>query len=244
MADITTQVTSSVGALMREFDIITHNLANVSTAGYKRQCTAFSKVLDARTEGFNQESPGGVEMTAEFDFSQGGEIYTGRSLDIALYGKGFLVVETPNGPLYTRHGVLQTNQNGQLVDSSGYLIAGQAGTIAIPRTVPLSEVNISVDGQISAQGAAMGKLRLVDFGDDENKLVPTGANCFRMPDENVDPAPAAELQVKQGYQESSNVKMVDELVGMIRVQRLYEANMKFIAANREAGSSLMDVAMG
>ena len=244
MADITTQVTSSVSALMREFDIITHNLANVSTAGYKRQCTAFSKALDAQTEGFNDEGPNCVEMTAEFDFSQGGGIYTGRSLDIALNGKGFLVVETPNGPLYTRHGVLQTNQNGQLVDSSGNLIAGQAGPITIPASIPLSEVHIALDGQLSAQGAVIGKLRLVDFGDDENKLVPTGANCFRMPDENVEPTPAADLQVKQGYQESSNVKMVDELVGMIRVQRLYEANMKFIAANREAGSSLMDVAMG
>ncbi len=243
MADITTQVASSVGALMREFDIITHNLANVSTVGYKRQCTAFSKALDAQT-GFNEEGPGGVEMTADFDFSQGGVTYTGRSLDIALYGKGFLVVETPNGPLYTRHGALQTNGNGQLVDSGGNLIAGQAGPITIPATATLSEVNISLDGQISVQGAAIGKLRLVDFGGDESKLVPAGANCFRMPDENVDAAPAAELQVKQGCQESSNVRMVDELVGMIRVQRLYEANMKFIAANREAGSSLMDVAMG
>jgi len=229
---------------MREFDIITHNLANVSTAGYKRQCTAFSKALEAQTRGFNEESPGRVEMTAEFDFSQGGVTHTGRSLDIALYGKGFLIVETPEGPLYTRNGALQTNHNGQLVDSSGNLIAGQAGPITIPPTIPLSEVHISVDGQITAQGAAIGKLKFVDFGDDENKLVPTGANCFRMPDEDVVPAAAADLQVKQGYQESSNVRMVDELVGMIRVQRLYEANMKFIAAKREAGSSLMDVAMG
>ena len=244
MANITTQVTSSVGALVREFDIITHNLANVSTAGYKRQCTAFSKALDAQTKGFNNESPGGVKMTAEFDFSQGGVTHTGRSLDIALYGRGFLVVETPQGPLYTRNGALQTNQNGQLVDSSGNLIAGQAGPITIPETVPLSELNISADGQISANGAAIGKLNLVDFGDDENKLVPTGSNCFRMPDENVTPIAADGLQVKQGYQESSNVRMVDELVGMIRVQRLYEANMKFITARREAGSRLMDVAMG
>ena len=74
--------------------------------------------------------------------------------------------------------------------------------------------------------------------------MPAGMSCFGMPDENVVPQAATNVSVKQGYQESSNVKMVDELVNMIMVSRLYEANMKFITAKKEAGSSLMSVAMG
>jgi flagellar basal body rod protein FlgG len=229
---------------MREFEIITHNLANASTAGYKRQCNAFSKALEAQSTGLAADKAGGVQLRSEHDFSQGGVIETGRSLDVAIYGKGFLVIETGDGPLYTRNGMLQTNQNGQIVDSQGRMVAGQSGPITIPQDIPLSEVHISSDGQIIARGTNIGKLNIVDFGQDENKLEPVGGNCFRMTDKYISASPAQNVQVKQGYQESSNVSIVDELVDMIRVQRLYEANMKFISAKGEAGSSLMSVAMG
>ncbi|GAH80629.1 unnamed protein product, partial [marine sediment metagenome] len=90
----------------------------------------------------------------------------------------------------------------------------------------------------------IGKFKFVDFKDDENKLVPAGASCFVMPDENVVPAAAENIVVKQGYQETSNVKLVDELVDMIMVSRLYEANMKFVSAEQQAFSSIIGVAMG
>jgi flagellar basal body rod protein FlgG len=244
VAEITAQVGSSINALMQEFNIITHNLANVSTPGYKRICNAFSKSLMDRGTGVETDSAGSIDLNSTLDFSQGSITKTGRSLDFALYGKGFFVIETPNGPLYTRNGMFRLNQNGQVVDSNGRIVAGQAGPIAIPTNVGLSQINVSSDGSISAGDTAIGKFRLVDFRDDENKLVPAGASCFRMPDKDIGPAAAENIVVKQGYEEVSNVKMVDELVDMIMVSRLYEANMKFVEAKKKISSSIIGVAMG
>ena len=244
MAEIATQVSTSIDALMREFYIITHNLANVSTVGYKRRCNAFSQSLEAQEAGAETYSPGSIDLNSVFDFSQGSIVETGRPLDFSLYGKGFFVIETPEGPLYTRNGMFRTNQNGQIVNSDGRIVAGESGPITIPTSVGLSQLYVSSDGSISAGGTAIGKFKFVNFKDDENKLVPTGANCFRMPDEDVEPAATEHIVVKQGYQEASNVKMVDELVDMIMVSRLYEANIKLLSAQKEASSSIMKVAMG
>ena len=140
--------------------------------------------------------------------------------------------------------MFRTNENGQIVDSGGRIVSGEAGPITIPSGVGLSQLNVSSDGSISAGGTAIGKFRFVDFQDNEDKLVPVGESCFQMPDEDVSPVAAENIVVKQGYQESSNVKMVDELVDMIMVSRLYEANMKLLSAQKEASSSIMGVAMG
>lgn len=244
MSEITEQVSTSIDALMQEFYIVTHNLANVSTVGYKRMCNAFSKSLEARQTGEETYSPGTIDLNSAFDFSQGGIVETGRPLDIALYGKGLFVIETPDGPLYTRNGTFRTNQNGQIVDCNGRIVAGEAGPIAIPSNVALSQLNVSSDGTISAGGVAIGRFSLVNFADDESKLIPAGSNCFQMPDENIEPVAAEHIVVKQGYQEASNVKMIEELVDMIMVARLYEANMKLLSAQSEATQSIMGVATG
>ena len=242
MSEITEQVSTSIDALTQEFDIIAHNLANVSTVGFKRRCNAFSKSLEAQnTETY---SPGTIDLNSIFDFSQGSIVETGRPLDFALHGKGFFVIETPEGPLYTRNGTFQTNQNSQIVDSQGRIVAGQAGPITIPGNIGISQLSVSSDGTIGAGEIAIGKFRLVDFNDNDIKLVPTGDSCYRMPDVNIQPVAAEQLIVKQGYQEASNVQIVDELVDMILVSRLYEANMKSIAAEQQASSSLMSVALG
>jgi len=242
MSDITDQVSTSIDALTKEFNIIAHNLANVSTAGFKRRCNAFSKSLDAQDA--ETYSPGTIDLNSIFDFSQGSIVETGRPLDFALHGKGFFVIETPEGPLYTRNGTFQTNQNSQIVDSQGRIVSGQAGPITIPGNIGISQLNVSSDGTISAGGIAIGKFRLVDFNDNETELVPTGDSCYRMPDVNIQPIEAEHIVVKQGYQEASNVQIIDELVDMILVSRLYEANMKSITAEQQASSSLMSVAMG
>jgi flagellar basal body rod protein FlgG len=244
MAGIIDQVSTSIEALTQEFEIITHNLANVSTVGYKRRCNAFSKILDEQPGGVETYSPGSVDLNWVLDFSQGSIVETGRPLDAALYGKGFFVIETPQGPLYTRNGIFSTNQNNQIVDSQGRNVAGEAGPITIPNNMGISQLNISSDGSISAGGAAIGKFRLVDFQADENKIAPAGENCYRMPDANIVPVAATNIVVKQGYQEASNVKIIDELVDMIMVARLYEANMKSITAQKTASDSIMSVAMG
>ncbi len=243
MAEITNQVSSSIDALMREFNIITHNISNVSTVGYKRRCNTFSKSLEAQGQGPETHSPGSIDLNSAFDFSQGSIVQTGRPLDFALYGKGFFVIETSEGPLYSRNGMFLTNQNGQIVDSAGRIVAGESGPITIPPNVGLSQINVSSDGSISAGDTPIGKFRLVDLKDNENKLVPVGASCFRI-SEDIKPGAAEHIVVKQGYQETSNVEMIEELVDMIMVTRLYEANMKLLSAQKDASSSIIGVAMG
>ncbi len=242
--DTSTQLSTSIDALTREFEIITHNLANAGTAGFKRRCNAFSKVLDTQKGEADTYSPGVIDLQSSIDFSQGGLNQTGRPLDLSLSGRGFFVVETPDGPLYTRNGSFQTNANGQLTDFAGRTIAGEGGPLTIPATVSTTQLSVSSDGQVSAGEISIGKIKVVDFKENENKLVAAGNNCFVMPDKDVQASPAENAVVKQGYQEASNVQIVDEMVDMIMVSRLYEANMKYFSAQREASGTLTNVAMG
>lgn len=243
MQTVAEQVGQRVNNLMREFNIITNNLANVSTVGYKRRCNTFSQLLDAQIEKGKLGSESKNALEPSLDFSQGTVVETGRKLDFALNGKGFFEVETGMGPLYTRNGMFRTNANGQIVDSNGYAVSGANGPITIPKTVGLSQLHVAADGNISADGAVIGKFKIVDFKDEQANLIPVGGSCFKAP-KDVDTEVAKNTVVKQGYHEASNVKLVEELVDMIMVQRLYEANMKLIHSQKGTGDSLMSVAMG
>jgi flagellar basal body rod protein FlgG len=128
------------------------------------------------------------------------------------------------------------------VDTDGRIVAGQGGPITVPPNVGLSELEVSSDGSIHAGSTTLGKFRVVDFGADESKLESVGSSCFQMPDPDVVPSEAQNVVVRQGYHESSNVKTIDELVDMIMVSRLYEANVKLLSAQKETSSSLMSVA--
>jgi flagellar basal body rod protein FlgG len=241
MNELAAQMSSSINELTREFNIIAHNLANVSTAGYKRRCNAFSKSLTAQE--LAAGASGEVSLNTTLDFSQGEIVQTGRTLDFALCGKGFFVIETPQGPLYTRNGIFHLNQNGQIVDSAGRIVAGEAGPISIPPDIGISQISASSDGSISAGGTPIGKFKLVDFKDGESELAAVGTNCFQAP-EGILAKPPENLIVKQEFQESSNVRMVEELVDMMMVSRLYEANTKFVSAQNDVSKSIIDVAMG
>ena len=243
MSDITAQVSSSVGALTEAFNTITHNLANVSTAGYKRRHSLFSRALEAPQRAAQTEQTGKVDFSSKLDFSQGSIVSTDRVLDFALHGQGFFVVETPQGPLYTRDGTFLLNQNRQIVTCQGNTVAGQTGAITVPADMGLSQIYVSSDGSISAGDISIGRFKIVDFQQDQDKLTAAGANCFRAPG-NVNAQDAEDVVVKQGYQEGSNVKLIEELVNMISVSRLYESNMKLISARKEMTGSIISVAMG
>ena len=243
MSDIAAQISSTIDGLTREFNIISHNLANVNTFGYKRRCNAFSRSFADKVAGTKTGAGDLATLKTAFDFSQGGLTETGRSLDFALCGEGFFVIETPDGPLYTRNGMFRLDKNGQIVDSASRTIAGESGPISIPPSVVASQLSVSSDGSISAAGAVIGKFRLVNFKDDKGELVPAGLNSF-LASKEMKPEVPGNLIVKQGFQENSNVQMVEELVDMIMVSRLYESNMKFMSVGKEMSKSLMSVAMG
>jgi flagellar basal body rod protein FlgG len=241
MPEMTPQIGSTIKGLTQEFDLIAHNLANVSTPGFKRRYNDFSSLMAQESAANGTTDENSPPHTA-LDFTQGNFIETGRTLDMALCGKGFFVIETPQGPLYTRNGMFRLNENNQIIDLAGRTVAGESGPITIPQTVGPSQISVANDGSISGAGIPIGKFKLVDFPDKENKLSTVGLNCFQSP-VNLSPDSAKNLIVKQGFQEGSNVQITEELVDMIMVSRLYEANMKFISKDGETAKNLLDVAM-
>jgi flagellar basal-body rod protein FlgG len=160
----------------------------------------------------------GVLMSTATDFSPGPIRQTGRSLDVALEGDGFLVVQTPRGERYTRAGALTLNANGQLVTHQGDLVVGDAG----PITVPPGEVAIGTDGTISVKGQIVGRLKLVRFDDPRRALIKEGHSLF-MATGAEQPKEAVNTLVRSGALEMSNVNPIAELVAMIQQGREFES---------------------
>lgn len=244
MTEAAQTIASGLNSLMQQLDSVSHNVANAGTSGYKRQVTSFHLEYEKYLDAMNGDSTlnnNPIQAEQRVDFSQGVLRETQRALDLGLDGKGFLVVESPDGTLYTRNGCIQINELGQLVDLNGYIVAGENGPINLPPTLNEADLSISSDGAISGGGGTIGKLRLVDFGADEDRLIPAGMGVFQAPSD-LRPSPAEKLKVRQGYQEGSNVKMVEEMVSMITLSRLYEANMNILRRQRENSQAVMSVA--
>jgi len=188
-------------------------------------------------------SSGAGTITAEtsIDFSQGNLVRTDQPLDLALEGKGFFVVETPDGPVYTRAGTFHVNHLGRLVDAAGRGVAGEGGPITVPNTVGFTETSVSPEGRVYAAGADIGKLRMVTF-EDESALSSVGEGNYQAPT-SAAPQPATKATVHQGFREASNVNVVEALVGLITVTRLYEANIKAIASQDEQMKTILQAAL-
>jgi flagellar basal body rod protein FlgG len=228
-------------ALTQQYRGIAHNLANASTGGYKRRISRFLQTL-LQTEGSTLGNLGTVESETVIDFTQGMLTRTDRPLDCALQGEGFFVIESPEGVLYTRNGSFHVNPQRQLVDLAGRIISGLGGPITIPSDCPANKVQISAEGTVDAGGTQIGRLRLAEF-EDRSVLLPMGSNCFAPP-EGVTPTPATGTKVYQGFQEPANLSVVDELVNLITVTRLYEANLKAIQTQDERAKQLLEIAIG
>ena len=245
MLDISSNLKSSSSALMQEYHAITHNIANANTAGFKRRASSFSGKLAEQTAKYGTgNSPANkIEFKSEIDFTQGNLNKTERPLDLAIKGEGFFVIESPDKTEYTRNGQFSRDSNGQITDYQGRLVSGENGPINIPAGISDSELVITGDGRVMAGGAAIGKIRMVEFGDDIEKLTPAGDNCFVAP-EGVSPVPSEHSSVEQGYRESSNVDVVRETINLMTVSRMYEASMKVMGKKSDSVKAILDVAMG
>lgn len=243
MSESVSQLGSGINALMEKYMAVSNNIANASTPGFKRTVNTFSSSLYDAIANQDKESLAAAEICGQqtVDFSQGQILRTERPLDVALEGKGFLVLETPTGPLYTRNGSLEVNKLGQLVDISGNLVAGQNGPIIIPRDVSVNQITISLDGVVRAGEVDVGALKLVSFGKETSRLEPVGMGAYRAP-ADVDTTAATKVKVRQGYQESSNVKIMDEMISMMTLSRVYEMHVNILKRQRENSSAALGVA--
>lgn len=248
---LSTAATGMIGQ-QNYLDVISNNIANVNTSGFKKSRVEFQDMLSqaVRTPGamISQGTfqPVGVEYGLGVKtsattriFSQGTAISTDRNLDIAIQGEGFLQVMRDDGTLgYTRDGSLQVDANGQLCTSNGLLIQPQ---IAIPQDT--TELNITEDGTVSVkQGnsntqTVAGTLQLVRF-QNPSGLLAVGHNLYVETAASGNPIQDTPGQngmgtITQGFLEGSNVQVVEELIGLIKAQRAFESNSKIISASSD-----------
>lgn len=212
-------------ALGREIDVIANNIANINTTGFKAEGSLFEEFLSsaARTETANGRVSFVRDRGTWHDLSAGTVELTGNPLNVAIDGKGFLVVQTARGERYTRNGALQINATGQLVTSEGDPVLGDAGPIVFQPTD--NQIQIGKDGTITVrQGnstvdSLRGNLRMVAF-DDASQLQKDGGSTFAVVG-NAQPQPTKDSSLIQGSLEKSNVHSVIEMTRMIEVTRSY-----------------------
>ncbi|MEO1767580.1 flagellar basal-body rod protein FlgG [Thiobacter aerophilum] len=241
---------TGLDAQQMNIDVVANNLANVSTTGFKRSRAVFEDLLyqTLRQPGAKSsqqsEIPSGLQLgtgvrpiATERIFTQGNLTQTGNPLDLAINGNGFFQITLPDGTTaYTRDGSFQINSQGQVVTASGY-------TVAPAITIPANTLSITVspDGIISVQQAGnptpvqVGQLQLASFINPaglqsmgENLYLETAASGA--PSTNT-PGTNGLGVLNQGYLETSNVNVSEELVKMIEAQRAFELNSRAISAS-------------
>lgn len=193
----------------RRQEVVSNNLANVDTPGYKAQ-RVFGELMDEL----------GPRAAITNDLSGGALRETGRPLDVALEGEGFLVVETPGGEVLRRGGSLSLDAAGVLTDAGGRPVLGDDGLIVVPS----GEVQIERDGVVRVDGEEVGRLR-VEYADPESLQRIEAGLWTSDARAGVDPA---EVGVRQGALEESNVTALEGLVEMLDVQRNYAALQKSV----------------
>ncbi|MBN9372279.1 MULTISPECIES: flagellar basal-body rod protein FlgG [unclassified Hydrogenophaga] len=234
-------------AQQTQLDVISNNLANVSTNGFKRSRAVFEDLMyqNLRQVGANAaeqaELPTGLQIglgvrtvATSRNFTQGSLQQSGNALDVAVNGAGFFQVEMPDGTTaYTRDGSFQRDAQGRMVTSSGFPLTAGITLPAETESVTVSSdgiVTVKLPGQTQPQ--QVGQIELANFVNPAG-LEPMGQNLFRESVASgapVDGAPGTTGMgvLMQGYTEQSNVNVVQELVDMIQTQRAYEMNSKSI----------------
>ena len=239
---------TGLDAQQTRMSVVSNNLANVNTTGFKRGRAVFEDLLyqnlqqaGSSTSQNTQDPTGltlgtGVRVVAtEKQFTQGGRVETGDSTDMMIEGRGFFQILLPDGNLaFTRDGSFNVDATGRLVTSSGYAVQP---AIIVPDGV--TSLRVSRDGQVEAniagqaQPAVLGSIQLSDFIN-PGGLTPRGQNLFLEsfasgPPQVGQPGLNGLGELSQGALETSNVNVVEELVNMIETQRAYEMNSKSIS---------------
>jgi flagellar basal-body rod protein FlgF len=215
--------------LERQMDVIANNVANVTTNGYKADRSLFQEYLmpTAREDNFvagrDRRLSHVVDRATLHDFAQGSLDATKNPLDVAINGEAFFVVQTPAGERYTRDGGFQIDNQGQLVNASGYPVLGGSGPIRFQQTD--KQIQIANDGTITVleginrNDSIRAKLRLVTFSQPQ-RLVKEGSNLYSPGEGNAAQADTKST-VAQGFIERSNVNSVLEMSRMIEINRIY-----------------------
>ncbi len=236
--------TSGSEVLRMRMDLLSNNLANINTVGYKSDDAVF-RIKDgdlkpenaaADPDGENRILPNlpVIPLTARTDFSQGLLQRTGNPLDLAIQGEGFFSIETEAGPRYTRNGSFSLNEDGTLTTHDGHIVMGEGGEI----TIDGAQVEFDGNGNVVVDGQITGKLRIVEISD-RTALIKEGYNLFALDENRGIEEPVEYADVHQGFLEGSNANAVKIMTDLIEVMRGYESYQKVIRVLDENSSKLI-----
>ncbi len=232
---------SAAVAADRQLSVVSNNLANVDTAGFKQLRTSFrSFLVDA--EGAPNEKGFTAMVETRNDLGMGSLRQTGNPLDVALGSDGFLMLRTPNGDVLTRAGNMHMSSDGTIVNASGHPVLGgdlEQGELSPVRVDPRGgPVTIGTDGRLSQGGTPLAKLTVVTL-DDPTALQHLEGSNYTAPVERLSTAAAPELQ--QGYLEDSNVNAVHGMIQLIEANRDFERASKLMNQFQQLDKRSLDV---
>lgn len=229
---------SGAVAQQNKLDVITNNLANVNTPGFKKDKAIFKVALPPAD---SQPPVTGIFKDKAFvetngivtDFSTATHNQTGNPFDIAIEGDGFFEVLTPQGVRYTRDGSFKRSDVGELITAEGYKVMGDGGPIKIEG----SAVKFDREGNVLVDNEPVGKLRVVDFPK-PYPLQKDRDNLYELPS-SVKAVPS-NAEIRQGFKESANVSVIREMTSMMDAMRSYESYIKAMQSMDEVTGKVIN----
>lgn len=221
MSEVLAIAAKSMADDLARMATISHNLANATTPGFKKDITVtrpfieYLQTYGAYPRTFTTTVP---VLDTVVDYKAGSLRYTGGALDVALDGDGFIELQSDHGPLYTRQGNFQVDARGRLITATGIPVAGDI-------TLTTTQIRIDNQGRVFDDDRPAGQLRVVSF-EHPGALQKVGAGLFIAP--NATAGQQSESRVRQGYLENSNVASVTEMVNIIDTMRHFEATQRLI----------------
>jgi flagellar basal-body rod protein FlgF len=234
---------SGMKSRMESLEMLANNVANSGTTGFKSDREFYNlyvsqDALDGSADGLRPD-PSTLPVIERHwtDFGQGPLLPTGNSLDLAISGKGFFVVDGTNGPVYTRNGNFRLSAAGQVITQDGQpvRIMRPDGKPAV--LDPTATIDVDTKGEVHQNGQVAGKLAMVEF-DDSSKLAKLGSTYFKL--DGVTPKLAAAAEVHQGSIESSNVPTGEAAVKLVSVMRQFEMMQRALSLGNDMNRLSVD----
>ena len=224
--------TSGAEVQRLRLQVLSNNLANINTTGFKEDQAMFRLVDPDLQQNVLTNPPSGavntlvnavIPMTTHTDFTKGPLQQTGNPFDLAIDGDGFFSIQTDQGIRYTRNGAFSINPDGLLATADGDPVMGEGGEI----TIEGSEVRFDGSGAVIVDGAEVDKLRIVSISE-MTALHKIGKTLFQLDETQGNEEQISYGGVQQGFLEGSNVNAVKAMTELIEVQRGYESYQKMI----------------
>jgi flagellar basal-body rod protein FlgF len=225
-------------AAYRSMDVIANNIANINTAGYKRESMQFAEYIEQATPSEGETGPQPISFVQDkgtvLDLTQGAMTHTGDPFDLAINGSGYFTVKTANGNRYTRDGHFTLDGGGRVVTESGDPLQGDGGDITV--TSDDGDIHIAQDGTITGARGQLGQIKLVDFANDA-ALQKQGASLYST---DQSPTDVATPSITQGSLEESNVQPVIEISHMMDVLRNYQTTASLMESQEDLMKNAID----